>query len=521
MPLHDGAALVAEDATPQGVSRQASRIDDAPTPVSLLFTSDTVEGGSQSALIRVIEALREGKMAKRHVETVVPAFRDAVPTKLLPTEPGVDLELDDTLAELCSLGQLALVHGQLSPEGTITLRSTPAVGGLVLLCVHAPVLAPRFKEGWGSMSASGVSLLPRAVVLLRMLAGGARHFVVATERPLYPSPAYNNQGNRCALHCALMAIGSTDAWLAQSPCAVPEPRSRTPITMYDDFPSKMKNLSRKEFDDALRVDSGEDAYCYVLCDVSACPDEAAAVLLQSHVRGWRLRKARKAVPTRTGPPNEQQRCASALEHRGFYVARGARRLSADTKAKIQGSKGWENVFNGKDGKGRLTLHDDTRQQTSGEEDWHPEVLPLLEAEFRELGILQCSDGREKTLNRLVSLKSTRRRKKGKKHQPWHADSAPRDSLRDEPPQDVPLAALLAIQARTRLYVRPFDTDAEEVVELDEGDLLIFRGDLGHAGAEYDEEDLIDGMHLRLHVYIDSPLIQRQKESDGVPSTFPF
>ena len=270
------------------------------------------------------------------------------------------------------------------------------------------------------------------------------------------------------------------------------------------------------FDDALRVDAGEDAYC----DVSACPKEAAAVLLQANVRGWRSRKARRALPTHAGPPSEQQRCAVELERRGFYVVRGTERLSEDTKAKIRASKGWENVFNGKDGKGRLT-HDGARQQTSGEEDWHQEVQTLLTADLRELGVLQCSDGSEKALNRLVALKSTRRRKKGKKHQPWHADSAPRNSLRDQPPQDVPLAALLAIQTRTRLYVRPFDTDTEEIVELDEGDLLIFRGDLGHAGAEYDEDDLIDGMHLRLHVYIDSPLIERQKDTDGVPLTFPF
>jgi len=216
----------------------------------------------------------------------------------------------------------------------------------------------------------------------------------------------------------------------------------------------------------------------------------------------------------------QKICADQLERRGFYIAKGVRRLAMSTKNKIRASQSWEDVFNGMDRDGNLT-YDGSRKQTRGNEPWHEEVLPLLEADFRALGVLACSDGREKALSRLVSLKSTRCRTKGKQHQPRHADSAPKDSLRGELPHDVPLAALLAIQGRTRLHVWPFDTDKEEIVELEDGDLLIFRGDLGHAGAEYNEEDMHGGVHLRLHVYIDSPLIERQMDSDGVPLTFPF
>jgi len=240
---------------------------------------------------------------------------------------------------------------------------------------------------------------------------------------------------------------------------------------------------------------------------------AAAVVLQSRFRGQRARVAVGPIGPLSGT------CRQQLQRRGFYVAKGARRFSDSTKANIRASKGWENVFNGKS-RGKLT-HDGTRSQTSGTEDWHAEVLPLLESDFRSLGVLRCTDGRDKTLNRLVALKCTRRRSRAKKHQPCHADSAPRNSLRDREPQNVPLAALLAIQARTRLHVWPFDTDAEEVVELEEGDLLIFRGDLGHAGAEYDDADLCEGVHLRLHVYIDSHVIEREKDTDGVPLTFPF
>lgn len=64
---------------------------------------------------------------------------------------------------------------------------------------------------------------------------------------------------------------------------------------------------------------------------------------------------------------------------------------------------------------------------------------------------------------------------------------------------MPLAAIVALQDGTRLHVWSFDTGKEEAVTLDEGDVIVFRGDLGHAGSEYDEEN------WRLHIYIDSPV----------------
>lgn len=217
--------------------------------------------------------------------------------------------------------------------------------------------------------------------------------------------------------------------------------------------------------------------------------------------------------------DEGQRCADEMQRRGFYIVKGAHQVSESTKAEIRASKAWENIFNGRSRNGKLT-HDGFRRQTQGDEGWESQVKPHLKETLRELGVLECSDGQEKTLNILVALKSLQRAKK-KRHQPRHADSANRNSLRESNPKDVPSAALLAIQPRTRLHVWPFDTDREEVVEMDEGDLIIFRGDLGHAGAEYDEEDLIDGAHLRLHVYIDSPLVVRQTDEHDETLTFPF
>ena len=63
--------------------------------------------------------------------------------------------------------------------------------------------------------------------------------------------------------------------------------------------------------------------------------------------------------------------------------------------------------------------------------------------------------------------------------------------------------------------RPFDTGEIEEIVLNEGDMIIYRGDLGHTGAEYDDEN------WRLHVYIDSPVIERAMDEDGSTLTVPF
>jgi len=201
-----------------------------------------------------------------------------------------------------------------------------------------------------------------------------------------------------------------------------------------------------------------------------------------------------------------------LHRRGLEVVQNAVRLTHATKAQIRQSP-CEDIFNRKTKSGRLTA-DGKRQQTKGEPEWTPAVRAQLEGAIRAQGVLRCSQG-EKSLARLVAIQSHKRTHRRKKHQPRHADSAPRNSLRDQRPEDVPLACIVALQDGTRLHVWPFDTGVKEVVVLNEGDMLLFRGDLGHAGAEYDEEN------WRLHVYIDSPVIERQTDEDGATLTFPF
>ena len=115
--------------------------------------------------------------------------------------------------------------------------------------------------------------------------------------------------------------------------------------------------------------------------------------------------------------------------------------------------------------------------------------------------LECKETR--------SLKSEANCPKQKRH----ADSAGRNSLRDRPWGDVPKVALLFPEGGT-LHVYPFDEEGERTLTLKPGDLVLFRGDLGHAGAAYDIEN------VRGHVYIDSYVIRR-KLVDGKTATWFF
>lgn len=84
--------------------------------------------------------------------------------------------------------------------------------------------------------------------------------------------------------------------------------------------------------------------------------------------------------------------------------------------------------------------------------------------------------------------------------------------------EVPLSAMLAIQEDTKLWIfGSCDADAEAtavLLELQVGDVLVWRGDLVHAGAGYRI------VHYRLHAYFDPPsdIYQRPRQKDGSLST---
>lgn len=83
-------------------------------------------------------------------------------------------------------------------------------------------------------------------------------------------------------------------------------------------------------------------------------------------------------------------------------------------------------------------------------------------------------------------------------------------------EHIPLGVVLAIEPGTKLHVWPSsirhpsrDTTppqpiCRQTIHIDVGDILIFRGDLTHAGASY------KSTNYRIHIYVDSPTVKRTR-----------
>jgi hypothetical protein len=98
----------------------------------------------------------------------------------------------------------------------------------------------------------------------------------------------------------------------------------------------------------------------------------------------------------------------------------------------------------------------------------------------------------------------------------HTDYVPDAALLDTDDDTVPLLAVFALQSGTKLEVWPESHRlvrrarltrhtpkvAHRTVELDAGDVIVFRGDLIHAGSAYTAHN------LRIHVYLDHPTVPR-------------
>ena len=99
----------------------------------------------------------------------------------------------------------------------------------------------------------------------------------------------------------------------------------------------------------------------------------------------------------------------------------------------------------------------------------------------------------------------------------HTDYEATAALRNAKDEEMPLLIIIAIMPGTKIDLWPKSirlTTAESftyadmkpiprmVAELDRGDVLIFRGDMIHAGSAYDVEN------IRLHAFIDSPVVPR-------------
>ena len=99
----------------------------------------------------------------------------------------------------------------------------------------------------------------------------------------------------------------------------------------------------------------------------------------------------------------------------------------------------------------------------------------------------------------------------------HADSAPRDSLRNEPLDAVPLVMLHAVMGGSKLWVWPQDGRPRTLVELKEGEILVMRGDCGHQGDCYAAEN------LRVHAFIEccQKSRKRPRSEPGKRDTYAF
>ena len=145
------------------------------------------------------------------------------------------------------------------------------------------------------------------------------------------------------------------------------------------------------------------------------------------------------------------------------------------------------------------------------------------------GLMATSDGRRKTVKDCYALKSTSclpdelnrpdipdvAAVHGRQPRHWDIpDNNDEGHLEDLnlPATYVPLSVMVAIEPGTKLWIYPDGCDTDEetalLVELNVGEVLVWRGDLVHAVAGYGVD------HYRIHAYVDSPFFNR-KEGTGL------
>lgn len=179
-----------------------------------------------------------------------------------------------------------------------------------------------------------------------------------------------------------------------------------------------------------------------------------------------------------------------LHKQGFIVHRNAFALDDACVQRVRSSEFNLNIFNDIDTFGKI-VHDGQRKMTR-EGGWKNEFRNVLLDFLKRHGYMNCRNGK-KSIDEVFAIRSYPKCST----QPRHADSAAEASLRHKCIHDVPLAVLYALDQNTSLKVWPFDCTNHVMLHLNPGDLIIFRGDLGHAGCAYDKQN------TRIHAYIDS------------------
>jgi len=233
--------------------------------------------------------------------------------------------------------------------------------------------------------------------------------------------------------------------------------------------------------------------------------------------------------------DETEATASDVLHRqGWYLLRRAHVVDETVVSAIRASR-FQPIFNGH-APGEAPLRHMGRDARA----WATQLEGVFSAVLGEAGLLACSDGvSSKVVRDCYALRSLplpglrARAEEGavagadgdgavagadglraraeedearaalEGRQPAHSDSPeplPPSSLADIADADFPLSALLAVQPMTKLWIFPNGCDDPNpmLLRLAVGDMLVWRGDLVHAGAGYAEE------HVRVHAYVDPP-----------------
>lgn len=91
----------------------------------------------------------------------------------------------------------------------------------------------------------------------------------------------------------------------------------------------------------------------------------------------------------------------------------------------------------------------------------------------------------------------------------HTDYVPRKELLQVEDEYMPLGCIVGLMGGTKLYVwensiKDNRKCKETLVYLEPGDVLVFRGDFVHAGADYED------YNYRVHSFLDSPKVVRGK-----------
>ena len=168
---------------------------------------------------------------------------------------------------------------------------------------------------------------------------------------------------------------------------------------------------------------------------------------------------------------------------------------------------YEPIFNGQ------PLEETPRRLMGSHYTWARDFEGRFAEALQEAGVLHCTDGSLKTVNDCYALRSLPSPEGEEEdddlaiaragRQPAHSDCPEpvEGSLAELADDDMPLSLMLAVQEGTRLWVFPKGcqaSDAAVLVRIPVGAMLVWRGDLVHAGAGYDVD------HVRVHAYVDPP-----------------